>query len=60
MIMDNFFINMFRKREAAPKQETTPGVPTSTNEQPTAKGGSFEERVVVARSPQVALTVSAV
>ena len=57
--MDNFFINMFRKREATPKP-ITPGVPTSTNEQPTAKGGSFEERVVVARSPQVALTVSAV
>ena len=60
--MDNIFASLFRfrqQREATP-QPITPGVPTSTNEQPTAKGGSFEERVVVARSPQVALTVSAV
>ena len=62
--MDNIFASLFRYRQkrevSAPTQPITPGVPTSTNEQPTAKGGSFEERVVVARSPQVALTVSAV
>ena len=59
--MDNIFASLFRfkQREATP-QAITPGVPTSTNEHPSAKGGSFEERVVVARSPQVALTVSAV
>ena len=59
--MDNFFINMFKRREATPQPiAATPGVPTSTNKQQNAKGGSFEERIVVARSPQVALTVSAV
>lgn len=45
------------KREAA----STPGVPSSTADQgPEIKGGSFEERVVYARDPQKALTVSAV
>ena len=54
--MDNFFVNMFRKREA-----TTPGVPSSSTEKaPEIKGGSFEERIVRARDPQTALTVSAV
>lgn len=60
--MDNIFANLFRfrqTREVAPTP--TPGVPTSTNEKSTqARGGSFEERIVVARSPQIALTVSAV
>ena len=50
-----------RQREVpAPTQAITPGVPTSTNEQPTVKGGSFEERIVYVQSPQVALTVSPV
>ena len=50
-----------RQREvSASTQAITPGVPSSTNEQPTAKSGSYEERVVVARGPQIALTVSAV
>lgn len=57
--MDNFFVNMFRKREVAPIGSQ--GVPTSTNEKaPNIKGGSFEERVVRTRNPQQALTVSAV
>ena len=57
--MDNFFINMFRsKREMAP---ISGGVPSSTTEKaPDIKSGSFEERIVYARDPQRALTVSAV
>ena len=56
--MDNFFTNMFRKREATPP---APGVPSSTNEQgPKVGGGSFEERIVPVRNPQKALTISAV
>ena len=55
--MDNFFVNMFRKREVQP----TPGVPSSsTDEGQKVSGGSFESRIVYARSPEVALTVSAV
>ena len=43
----------------------TPGVPATTDpnapsNQPAVKGGSFEERIVYARDPQKALTVSAV
>ena len=57
--MDNFFIKMFQKREA-PKPPT-PGIPTSTTDAgPSVKGGSFEEKIVRARDPQKALTVSAV
>ena len=62
--MDNFFVNLFRKREIVPVQVHMRGVPTTTdqnapeNQQP--KGGSFEERIVVTRDPQKALTVSAV
>ena len=52
--------NLFRKREATP-QPITPGVPSSSNEQaPKVAGGSFQERIIYARSPQTALTVSAV
>ena len=62
--MDNFFVNMFRRREAP-----TPGVPAST--MPTegqqaqqggqsASGGTFEERIFYVNSPQVALSVSPV
>ena len=60
--MDNIFANLFRyrqKREVAPISSS--GVPSSTNEKaPDIKGGSFEERIVYARNPQKALTVSAV
>lgn len=60
-MMNIFSRNFWQKREATPAPiNNVPGVPSSTNEQPTAKGGSFEERVVIARSPQIALTVSAV
>ena len=52
--------SFFRKREATP-QPITPGVPSSSNEQaPKITGGSFQERIIFARSPQTALTVSAV
>ena len=48
--------NLFRKRET----ETT-GVPSSTMPQePEVKGGSYQERIVYARSPETACTVSAV
>ena len=66
--MELFGSNFFgaRKREATPIGGA-PGIPSSTmptEQQPTGKsdvkGGSFEERIVTARSPRVALTVSAV
>ena len=47
----------FRKREVTPP---IPGIPSSTVENDQVKGGSFEERIVRARDPQKALTVSAV
>ena len=53
--MDNFFINMFRKREAAPpmvqQREVTAGVPSSTNEQGSkVTGGSYQSRIIYAIS----------
>ena len=58
--MDNFFIKMFQKREAAPAP-IGGGVPSSTTDNgPSVSGGSFDSRIVYARSPEVALTVSAV
>ena len=63
-----FFSNLFRMatpenaimvREAP--QARTPGVPSSTAEQGAkVTGGSYSERIVYARDPQLALTVSAV
>ena len=47
----------FRRREVKPP---IPGIPSSTVENDQVKGGSFEERIVRARDPQKALTVSAV
>ena len=48
----------FRKREV---QAPTPATPSSTAEKGLdVKGGSFEERIIRARNPQTALTVSAV
>ena len=59
--MDNFFVNMFKRREAPAPIQSVPGVPTTSNEQgPKVTGGSYSERIVYARDPQLALTVSAV
>ena len=58
--MDNFFSKLFQKREAAPAPISA-GVPSSTTDNgPSVSGGSFDSRIVYARSPEVALTVSAV
>ena len=56
------FFDIFKtkQREATPAQSCTPGVPSSTTEKPAVSGGRYEERIVYARSPQTALTVSAV
>ena len=54
--------NIFSK-EFWQKREATDPVPASTTQpavQSMVSGGSFESRVVVARDPQIALTVSAV
>lgn len=61
--MDNFFANMFRIRQ---REAGTQGVPATTaptdaqQQKSEVGGGTFEERVVYARSPQAALTISAV
>ena len=63
--MELFGSNFFgaRKREATPIGGA-PGIPVTTDpnhpSNQEVKGGSFEERIVTARSPRVALTVSAV
>ena len=60
--MDNFFIKMFQRREATPAPISA-GVPVTTTEgagKREVSGGSFQERIVYAGSPQLALTVSAV
>ena len=58
--MDNIFANLFRFRQTREAPQT-PGVPSSTTDEGQhVKGGSFESRIVYARSPEVALTVSAV
>lgn len=58
--MDNFFINMFRKREVVAPISAVPATTTEGAGKKTVGGGSFEERIVYANSPQLALTVSAV
>ena len=60
--MDNIFANLFRFRHTREAVQTpTNGVPTTSNEKaPSVTGGSYSERIVYARDPQLALTVSAV
>ena len=63
--MDNFFRNWIRHREIGGRPAQQGGVPETTDpnapsNQPSVRGGSYEERVVYARSPLTALTVSAV
>ena len=60
--MDNFLTRWFQKREATPAPIT--GVPVTTDpnhpSKQTVTGGSYQERIVYARDPLTALTVSAV
>ena len=54
--MDNFFANMFRKREvSAPTTAITPGAPSSTAEQPLVHGGDYQERIAYVHGPEQAL-----
>ena len=56
--MDRIFANLFRFKQ----REATPGVPSSTMpaEKRKDESGSYQERIVYARSPEVACSVSAV
>ena len=56
--MDRIFANLFRFKQ----REATPGVPSSTMPADKQKddSGSYQERIVYARSPEVACSVSAV
>ena len=56
--MDRIFANLFRFKQ----REATPGVPSSTMPADNQKddSGSYQERIVYARSPEVACSVSAV
>ena len=57
--MDNFFRYLFKTREATPAP--IGDVPTSTPDKGNSvTGGSYQERIVYARDPLTALTVSAV
>ena len=60
--MDNFMVKLFQRREATPAPISA--IPATTDPKAlgnqTLGGGSFEENIVYARSPQTALTVSAV
>lgn len=60
--MDNFFRSWFKSREATPTPiGGAPGVPDSTMPKGgSVAGASFQERIVYARDPITALTVSAV
>ena len=58
--MDNFFINMFRKRESEPIKTTDPQFAEKLRGESTENSGSYEERIITARSPQMALTIPAV
>ena len=58
--MDRIFANLFRS--VRKREVETPGVPSSTMPPETQKveGGDYMERIVYARSPEMAVTVSAV
>ena len=60
--MDNFFVNMFRKREATPAPlGGVPGVPDSTMPQGgNVTGASFQERIAFVRGPEQALCTGTV
>ena len=55
------FFDIFKRREAPAQPASAPGVPSSTMEQPSGvSGGNYMERIVSARSPEEACSVSAV
>ena len=56
--MDNFFVNLFRKREV-PTPVNTPGVPSSTQPKQ-VQGGDYAERIAFVRGPEQALSVGTV
>ena len=64
--MELFGSNFFGARKREIGGTAVPGIPSTTdpnhptNQDSKVGGGSFEERIVTARSPRVALTVSAV
>ena len=60
--MDNIFASLFRYRQKreAPSPIDVPATTTEGAGKPTVASGTFEERIVRAGSPQLALTVSAV
>ena len=59
--MDNFFKNIFRKREVQPSAPAeTVGVPSSSTDTKASGTGNYQERLVYVRGPHAALTVSAV
>ena len=63
--MDNFFRNWVKRREIGGISTVKGGVPETTDpnaasNQPSVRGGSYEERIVYARNPMTALTISAV
>lgn len=58
--MDNFFANIFRKREAVPVSPTDTGAVSTSGRAEKVGSGSYRERIVYARDSRVALTVSAV
>lgn len=58
--MDNFFRNWF-KRDAEPIKTTDPQFAEKMRGEETSENsGSYEERIITARSPQTALTIAAV
>ena len=63
--MDNFFRNWTKRREIGGISTVKGGVPETTDpnaasNQPTVRGGSYQERIVPVRNPLTALTISAV
>lgn len=56
--MANPLINLFKRREISPVPPTSG--PNGPFDQPAVTSGTFESRIINARNPQIALTVSAV
>ncbi|MCH5307255.1 MAG: hypothetical protein J1E37_04185 [Prevotella sp.] len=60
--MDNFFKNWNSKlnRRESPANAQSSSTDSAAESQTSVKSGSFDEKIVYVRNPQVALTVSAV